>query len=95
MNGSFHIVLILLVLSVCASVSAHPVAAANLKTNVLAHRCTGSQLSVMVDKDFQDDSAMGGQRSDQLVVKNVSRSRCTISGTAGVTLFDSSGRKMG
>lgn len=95
MNKTFHGILILLAFSFSASIFAHPVTGAGATTGKFVRTCTGSQLSVSVDKDFQGDSAMGGQRGDQLIVKNISRSRCTISGTAGVTLFDRSGRKMG
>lgn len=95
MNRTFYSVLILFVLSLCVSVSASPARNGRTNARLLVRTCTGSQLSVSVDKDFQGDSAMGGQRGDQLIVKNVSRSRCTISGTAGAALFDHNGRKMG
>lgn len=60
-----------------------------------APACTGAQLSVKVDPKFEGNSATGGQRAEQFVVKNVSRFACTITGTPGLALFDARGREMG
>ena len=59
-----------------------------------ARPCTGAQLSVRSDPNFSD-SAMGGQRGASYIVKNHSKSPCTIKGRPGIVLIDGRGRMMG
>lgn len=59
-----------------------------------ARPCTGAQLTVRSDPKFSD-SAMGGQRGASYIVRNTSRTPCTIKGSPGIVLLDSRGRMMG
>jgi len=59
-----------------------------------ARPCTAAQLSVRSDPNF-NDSAMGGQRGASYIVKNHSKSPCTIKGRPGIVLIDGRGRMMG
>src|SRR5947208_10065497 len=85
---------ILLAFGALVTVSAKPVGEDKNNTSVLARPCTGAQLSVRADPKFSD-SAMGGQRGASYIVKNISRSNCTINGSPGIVLLDRRGRMMG
>ncbi|MBV9215687.1 MAG: DUF4232 domain-containing protein [Acidobacteria bacterium] len=79
-------------LSAIALAAGNPVSA---RTSRRVAVCTASQLSVRIDPDFGGDAAMGGQRAEQFLIKNISSRRCTVSGTPGAKLLDRRGRRMG
>lgn len=56
--------------------------------------CTGAELTVRSDPNFED-SAMGGQRGASYIVKNTSSKPCTITGQPGIVLFDKRSHMMG
>jgi hypothetical protein len=63
-------------------------------SSVVVRKCSGSQLSIRSDPNF-NDAAMGGQRGASYIVKNSSASPCTIHGKPGIVLLDSRSRLMG
>jgi Protein of unknown function (DUF4232) len=97
MKSSFLTLPIVLALGVLAFASAAPKNDGDhnvRKARALARTCTGSQLSIRSDPNFSD-AAMGGQRGASYVVKNISRSPCTIHGAPGIVLLDRRGRVIG
>jgi len=60
----------------------------------LVTTCNASQLSVKLDRKFED-AAMGGQRGDRFIVTNISKRACAVNGSPGITLLDSRGKWIG
>ena len=94
MTKSFFGLFILLAFGAFVMVSAKPIGLDKKNTSVMARPCTGAELSVRSDPNFSD-AAMGGQRGASYIVKNTSRSACTINGSPGIVLLDRRGRIMG